>query len=181
MPLSTLLARNTAFAATDAPAKAPAVPFIPHQLAFVVTCLDPRTDPANFLGLDLGDAIVLRCLGGRITPAVLEQIAYVSYLLERKTPAGPYFEIAVVHHTDCGTGFLANSAFRREFAATTGYDDLALAELPVITPERTVRTDVARLVGAPQLWSRIRVSGYSYDTATGVLTPVVAATSATGH
>ncbi len=134
MSLTTLLDRNAAFAATDARAKAPAVPFIPNELAFVVTCLDPRTDQADFLELELGDAIVLRCLGGRITPAVLEQIAYISYLLENKTPAGPYFELAVVHHTDCGTGFLADEALRHDFAATAGYDEEQWAQLPGLAP-----------------------------------------------
>src|SRR3954447_25312717 len=127
MSLVNLLQRNATIAATDDRTKAPAIPFIPNELAFVVSCLDPRTDPADFLGLELGDAIVLRCLGGRVTPAVLEQIAYISYLLEHKTPAGPYFELAVVHHTDCGTGFLADEELRKDFVATGHYDERAWA------------------------------------------------------
>jgi carbonic anhydrase len=67
MSLSTLLERNDAFAATDARTKAPAIPFIPNQLAYVITCIDPRTEPAGFLGIELGDAIVQRAIGGRVT------------------------------------------------------------------------------------------------------------------
>jgi carbonic anhydrase len=181
MPLAPLIARNHEFAASDATAALPSIPFVPNQLAFVVTCLDPRTDPANFLGLAIGDAIVLRNLGGRVTPATLEQIAYVSYLVETKVPDGPYFEIAVIHHDDCGTGFLADAPLRADFAAKTGADADALAELPVLDPARTVAHDVDLLVHAPQLWSRFAVSGWTYDTHAGLLTQVAPPTPALGH
>jgi hypothetical protein len=80
MSLATLLDRNKAFAGTDAVAKNPQIPFIPNQLSYVITCIDPRTEPAAFLGVDLGDAIVQRVVGGRVTPAVLRDVAYISYL-----------------------------------------------------------------------------------------------------
>ena len=181
MPVTSLLDRNAAFAGTGATASLPAIPFVPNQLAFVVSCLDPRTDPASFLGLDIGDAIVLRNLGGRVTPSVIEQIAYVSYLVETKVPDGPYFEIAVVHHDDCGTGFLADEQLRDDFAARWGYDSAALAELPVLEPAKTVAHDVDLLVHAPQLWSRFAVSGWAYDVHGGRLTQVVPPTQALGH
>ena len=176
-----LLDRNKGFATTNATSHVPKIPFIPNQLAFVVTCIDPRTDPANFLSLELGDAIVLRSLGGRVTPAVLQEIAYISYLLEHKAPGGPYFELAVIHHNDCGTGFLADEALRHDFAERGGYNEQELADLPVLDPARTVRTDVERLVSAPQVWSKIKVSGYTYDVHTGLVTTVVELTPATGH
>jgi carbonic anhydrase len=177
MSISALLERNKAFAATDARAKGPAIPFIPNQLAYIITCIDPRTEPAEFLGIELGDAIVQRVVGGRVTPAVLRDVAYISYLLETKVPDGPWFELAVIHHTDCGSTFLADPQLRAGFAAR-GYDEAELAALPVTDPAATVRTDVQTLIAAPQVSPRIRVSGHVYDVKTGEVATIVAATPA---
>jgi carbonic anhydrase len=176
MSLSTLLERNKAFAATGTRTKAPAIPFIPNQLAYVITCIDPRTEPGEILGVELGDAIVQRVVGGRATPAVLRDVAYISYLLETKAPEGPWFELALIHHTDCGSAFLADAQLRADFAAR-GYDEAELAAIPVVDPAATVRADVEKIVSAPQVSSKIRVSGHVYDVKTGLLETVVPAAS----
>jgi carbonic anhydrase len=175
MSLETLLDRNKAFAATDAVAKNPKIPFIPNQLAYTITCIDPRTEPGAFLGIDLGDAIVQRVIGGRVTPAVFRDVAYISYLLDTKAPDGPWFELAVIHHTDCGSTFLADPALRAGFAAR-GFNEAELAALPVTDPAATVRTDVNTLVAAPQLSPNIRIGGYVYNTAEGTLDTIVTPT-----
>lgn len=170
---ATLLVRNEVFASTDAKSQVPEIPFIPNQLSFVITCLDPRTEPAAFLGVGLGDAIVLRTIGGRVTPAVLRDVAYISYLLETKAPDGPWFELAVVHHTDCGSTFLADEELRHDFAQRSGFDEDALAALPAVDPYQTVRTDVELLRSAPQLSPKIEISGHVYDVKTGLVTTIV--------
>jgi len=134
MSLATLLDRNKAFAATDAVAKNPQIPWLPSQLAYIITCIDSRTEPAGFLGVDLGDATVQRTVGGRVTPAVLRDVAYISYLTETKTPDGPWWELAVIHHTDCGSTLLADPEVRRGFAARGGYTEAELAWLPATDP-----------------------------------------------
>lgn len=174
-PFATLLERNKAFAATDAKSHVPEIPFIPNQLSFVITCVDPRTEPAAFLGAGLGDAIVLRTIGGRVTPAVLRDVAYISYLLDTKAPDGPWFELAVVHHTDCGSTFLADEELRHDFAERGGFDEAALAALPAVDPAQTVRTDVDLLRAAPQISPKIAISGHVYDVKSGVVTTIVAA------
>lgn len=174
MSLTTLLERNRAFAGTDARTKGPALPFIPNQLAYVITCIDPRTEPAEFLGIELGDAIVQRAVGGRVTPAVLRDVAYIGYLLETKAPDGPWFELAVIHHTDCGSTFLADPGLRAGFAAR-GYDEAELAALPATNPAATVRADVQTIVSAPQISPNIRVSGHVYDVKTGEVQTIVPA------
>jgi carbonic anhydrase len=170
--LAPLLDRNASFAATDAKDKVPAIPFIPNRGLFVITCIDPRVDPANILGLELGDAIVLRDVGGRVTPAVLADVAYISYLVETKAPQGPWFEIAVIHHTDCGSGLLADEELRQDFAQRSGFAVEALAELPVLDPPLTVATDVQRLRDHPLLSDKVRVSGHVYDVKTGRVSTV---------
>ena len=131
------------------------------------------TEPAGFLGVDLGDATVQRVVGGRVTPAVLRDVAYISYLTETKTPDGPWWELAVIHHTDCGSTLLADPELRRGFAARGGYVEAELAWLPATDPAATVRADVNTLVTAPQLSPNIMVSGYVYNTAAGTLDTIV--------
>ena len=108
MSLATLVDRNKTFAATDAVAKNPKIPWLPTQLVYIITCIDSRVEPAAILGVDLGDATVQRTIGGRVTPAVLRDVAYISYLTETRTPDGPWWELAVIHHTDCGSTLLAD-------------------------------------------------------------------------
>jgi carbonic anhydrase len=148
-----LLERNRAFAATGAHT---GLSMMPNQPIFVVTCLDPRVDPAAFLGLGLGDAPVVRNAGGRRTDAVIDDIAFISYLAGTVLGDGPLFEVAVIHHTNYGTGFLANPTFRAAFAARTGLDESALAAEAVINPDETVSADVERLLASPKVWSASR-------------------------
>jgi carbonic anhydrase len=54
----------------------------PNLRLFVITCLDPRVDPAHFLGLGLSDAIVVRNVGGRVTPDVISDVAFISQIAE---------------------------------------------------------------------------------------------------
>ena len=172
--ITALLDRNRAFAASGTWRDTPALPFLPFAGLYVVTCVDPRTDPAQFLGLGFADAIVGRTVGGRVTGAVIQDLAYIGYLVEQKAPGGPYFEAAVIHHTDCGSRLLEDPGLRHGFAERTGYDEQQLAALPATVPADTVRADVARVLAAPQISPRITVSGHVYDTATGLLETVVA-------
>jgi carbonic anhydrase len=170
--MEALLERNRAYAESGAWRNTPRLPFLPFKGIYVITCVDPRTDPADFLGLEFGDAIVTRVVGGRVNDLVLRDISYLGYLVEQKAPEGPYFEVAVVHHTDCGSRLLEDPELRRGFAERSGYDEAELAELPATVPADTVRADVAKILSAPQVSSRITVSGHVYRTDAGVLETV---------
>jgi carbonic anhydrase len=70
--IAPLLDRNRAFAADPGARQGmPRLPFIPNLNLYIVTCIDPRVDPAQILGVKLGEAIVERDIGGRITPAMI--------------------------------------------------------------------------------------------------------------
>ena len=112
---------------------------------------------------------------------MLCDVAYISYLTETKTPDGPWWELAVIHHTDCGPTLLADPEVRRGFAARGGYIEAELAWLPATNPAATVRADVSTLLTAPQLSPNIMVSGYVYDTADGTLDTIVASTPVGQH
>ncbi|HWE32653.1 MAG TPA: carbonic anhydrase [Solirubrobacteraceae bacterium] len=139
----------------------------PKLRLFVITCLDPRTDPAHFLGLGLSDAIVVRNVGGRVTPEVINDVAFIGQISENVIPDGPLFEVAVIHHTQCGTGALADDSFRHRYAERIGADESALRERAVLDPAATVRSDVERLRSASAVSPRITVSGHVYDVVTG--------------
>jgi carbonic anhydrase len=170
--ITPLLQRNKEFAESGVWRNTPRLPFLPFKGLYIITCVDPRVDPAEFLGLEFGDAIVARTVGGRATDAVIFDLAYIAYLVEARAPEGPYFEAAVIHHTDCGSRQLEDPDLRHGFAQRTGYDEQYLAALPATVPAETVRTDVAKILAAPQVSRRITVSGHVYDTATGLLETV---------
>lgn len=93
------LERNRAFAAAGGHQGAVVFPTL---RLFVITCLDPRVDPAHFLGLGLSDAMVVRNVGGRVTPEVINDVAFIGQLAETMLPDGPLFEVAVIHQPSAG-------------------------------------------------------------------------------
>lgn len=170
-----LLVRNKHFATTSAWKDAD---FRARNAVYVISCLDPRVDPFAFLELTLGDATVVRNVGGRISQAVLDDIAYIGYLQGKLIPGGPTFEVVVVHHNQCGSHFLADPEFRRGFVDLMRIDDdTALREKAVVDPADTVRIDVDKVLTCPTLPRTITVSGRTYDVTTGLLTTVVPATA----
>jgi len=171
--MTPLLERNEQFATTYTPV--PLGP--PTAQVVVVTCLDHRVDPALILGLRLGDAPVIRNAGGRVTQSVIEEIAYLAFL-GRRLAGGPVdgdksVEVAVIHHTQCGTGFLADPGFRHQAAEATGISEAALEASAVADPHITVKADVERLLGSPMLSPKVSVSGHVYDIATGRVTTML--------
>src|SRR5579864_6805643 len=106
--MTPLLERNEQFAATYTPVALG----LPTAQMLILTCLDHRVDPAIVLGLQLGEAPVIRNAGGRVTPAVIDDIAYLAFLAGQLSggqgAADTLFEVAIIHHTQCGTGFLAD-------------------------------------------------------------------------
>jgi carbonic anhydrase len=166
------LERNRAFAAAGG--QHGAVVF-PNLSLFVITCLDPRVDPAHFLGLGLSDAMVVRNVGGRVTPEVINDVAFIGQLAENVVPDGPLFEVAVIHHTQCGTGALADDSFRRRYAERIRAEESTLRDHAVLDPAATVTRDVERLRSAPAISPRVTVSGYVYDVVTGLVQTVVRA------
>ena len=171
--LAPLLERNRTFAEAGGHDGMTAMPN--HQL-FVISCMDHRVDPAHILGIDLGDALVLRNLGGRVSDETIRDIAFIAALTETMFgDEAPFFEVAIIHHTDCGSRFLADENFRHSFADRTGAGERDLAAEAVTDPTQSVRTDVKALLASPLLPGRVSVSGHIYDVASGLVTTAVEA------
>src|SRR5262249_51465584 len=154
----------------------PALLGVPAQPVFILTCLDHRVDPAIVLGLQLGDAPVIRNAGGRVTQAVIDDIEYLAFLAEQlfgDQVADDLFEVAVVHHTQCGTSFLADPGFRHQAAQATGRPEEALEAAAVADPYATVPAAARRLLTAPLLPPKVSSSAHVYDIPPGRLPAVL--------
>jgi carbonic anhydrase len=171
--MTPLLERNERFASTYTPAPLA----LPARQVLILTCLDHRVDPAIVFGLQLADAPVIRNAGGRVTQAVIDDIAYLAFLAEQvfggEEGLDTLFEVAVVHHTQCGTSLLADPGYRHKAAEATGQSEAALEASAVADPYTTVKIDVERLLTSPSLSPKVSVSGHVYDIATGRVTTTV--------
>ena len=170
--IAAALERNRAFA--TAGGHEGAVVF-PTLRLMVITCLDPRVDPAHVLGLGLSDAMIVRNVGGRVTEEVIGDVAFIGQIAENAVPDGPLFAVAVIHHNQCGAGALADDTFRRRYAERIGADESSVRQRAVLDPAETAARDVERLRSAPAISPRIRVSGHVYDVRTGLVETVIPA------
>jgi len=174
--LDSLLERNQAFAAQQS-AAGTLVPSLPQALpnvkAIIIGCADMRVDPAHVFGIKPGEAVVMRNLGGRITPGLLEQLGLLGRIGEiaGKMGGGAEFHIIVLQHTDCGMTRLAGDTDKlaRYFQIREG----ELRTKAVTDPCAAVAVDVALLRAIPGLPGEWLVSGLVYDVATGLVEVVV--------
>lgn len=170
--IDTLIARNDDFAAHRFQG---GLSLMPSLKAIVIGCADPRVDPAHVLGLDLGEAAIIRNIGGRITPATLQTMAMLGLIpqVEGVTISGG-FHLIVLHHTDCGITRLVG--FPDLLAQHFGVARDDLDAKAVTDPYTAVKVDVATLQANPNLRGDFIVSGLVYDVATGRVEIVVAPT-----
>ena len=146
----------------------------PRMSTFLLTCVDSRVDPAHLFGLRLGDAIVLRNAGGRVTAAVMGDLAVLG-VLGANLPGNRagQMELVVIHHTDCGMGRLANPPIQQQVAQRLGLRDDEVAAMAVNDPAATVQADIERLrqtSGTPDV---LIVTGLVYDVRNGTIDQVV--------
>jgi carbonic anhydrase len=134
--------------------------------------VDPRVDPTLVLGLELGDAVVIRNIGGRITPATLQSIAMLRLIAEAGGAApGAGWNLIVIQHTDCGIRHLAG--YPDLLAEYLGIDRAEFDASSLTDPHATVAADVAALKTNPFLPAELIVSGLVYDVSTGLIEQVV--------
>ena len=113
--LDSMLEGNKDFAARQSAAGTlmPSLPrALPNVRAIIIGCADMRVDPAHVLGIKPGDAVVMRNIGGRITPRLLEQLGLlgrIGEVAEEVPGGGGEFHIVVLQHTDCGITRLAGT------------------------------------------------------------------------
>ena len=131
----------------------------------VLTCMDARLDPARFLGLEVGDAHVIRNAGGRASEDAIRSLAISQQLLGTN-------EVVVIHHTDCGMLTFSNEDLRKKLKQELNANAEHIDFLPFKDLEQSVRDDVATIKNSPLLLKNIEVSGFIYDVKSGRLLPV---------
>jgi carbonic anhydrase len=175
--LESMLKRNKDFAAQQSVAGTlmPSLPrALPEVKAIIIGCADMRVDPAHVLGIKPGEAVVIRNIGGRITPGLLEQLGLLGRIGEvagENPGGGGEFHVIVLQHTDCGITRLAGSP-----AMLADYFQIKESELKkkaVTDPRAAVAADVASLRAIPALPEAWLISGLVYDVATGLVEIVV--------
>jgi carbonic anhydrase len=133
------------------------LPMPPARRFAVVTCMDARLDPARFLGLEEGDAHVIRNAGGLVTDDAYRSLLLSHHLLGTQ-------EVLVVAHTDCGMLTFTNEQARERIGADLDF-------LPFSDLEESVRRSVERVRSSPLLPDA--VTGWVYDVRSGRLRQVV--------
>jgi carbonic anhydrase len=156
-----LLQANTEYARTFDRGN---LPMPPGRRLAVVTCMDARIIPSRALGLEEGDAHVIRNAGGRARDA-LRSLVISQRLLGTN-------EIAVIHHTDCGMLTFTNPQLHAKVKQDLGADSTAIDFLPFSDVEESVREDVEFLQSSPLIPRDIPIRGFVYDVRTGRLSEV---------
>ncbi|MBC8162250.1 MAG: carbonic anhydrase [Roseiflexaceae bacterium] len=135
------------------------LPMPPARHVAVVACMDARLHPEKVLGLEIGDAHVIRNAGGRAADAIRSLV--ISERLLGTT------EIVVLHHTDCGMLTFTNQQLTDKIQADLGVDVREQDFLPFPDLEQSVRDDVALLRESPLIPKDIPISGAIYDVNSG--------------
>jgi carbonic anhydrase len=136
----------------------------PARKVALVVCMDARIDPARALGLEEGDAHVIRNAGGRIADA-LRSLAISQELLGTE-------EVAIIHHTDCGMLTFTDETLRERLRKNRGADADSVAFLAFRDLDQSVRDDIAHYAASPLVRHDIPVRGFVYDVKTGRLREV---------
>ena len=162
--VQTLIDRNLEFASSFDQGD---LTILPRLSTLVLTCVDARVDPAHILGLELGDAVVMRNIGGRVTDEVIEHIAILQALAALVGSGSSALEVAVVHHTDCGASRFAIPQVRQKLGQAAGTGEAAIERLAITDPQTSVAEDLDRLRAAATLPDDLVVAGYVYDVTDG--------------
>ena len=155
--LPELLAANERYAAGFTKGDLPMPPG--HQVA-VLACMDARLHPEKFLGLEEGDAHVIRNAGGRASEDALRSLIISYKLLGTR-------EFLVIHHTDCGMLTFTNEQLREMLRKDLNSDASGIDFLPFSDLEESVRQDVQTIRSSPFIPDDITVSGFVFDVKTG--------------
>ncbi len=139
------------------------LPTPPGRHVAVVACMDARLDPAKALGLEEGDAHVIRNAGGRVADAIRSLVISQQLLGTR--------EVVVLHHTDCGMLSFTDDQLRQKIQTDLGVETDE-PFYPFTDLDQSVRDDVEMIRTSPLLLKDIPVSGYIYDVHSGKIAEV---------
>ena len=142
------------------------LPLPPSKHVAVVACMDARLDVYRVLGINEGEAHVIRNAGGVVTYDFSRSLPITQRLLGTK-------EIILIHHTDCGMLTFTDDVFKREIQEETGIKpEWAAESFPDV--EEDVRQSLRRIEASPFVTKHESLRGFVFDVATGKLSEVTA-------
>jgi carbonic anhydrase len=151
----TLLAANEVYADSFSQGH---LPMPPARRVAIVTCMDARLDPARFLGLEPGDAHVIRNAGGLVTEDAIRSLVISHWLLGMQ-------EVAVIAHTDCGMLTFSNDDLRARLRSEVDFR-------PSVDLRESVRESLRAVRESAFLPDSLELSGWIYDVRDGRLAEV---------
>src|ERR671915_2458225 len=140
------------------------LPMPPAKQIAIVTCMDARLSPYVMLGLNEGDAHVIRNAGGVVTDDEIRSLSISQRLLGTE-------EIMLIHHTDCGMLTFSDDEFRHQVQRETGIKPEWAAEAFDDLGE-DLRKSIARIKASPFIPRKESVRGFVYDVETGHLSEI---------
>lgn len=143
------------------------LPLPPAKHVAVVACMDARLDIYRILGLNEGEAHVIRNAGGVVTDDEIRSLTISQRLLGTK-------EIILIHHTDCGMLTFTDDGFKAQIQEATGIKPEWAAEAFADLDE-DVKQSVARIKASPFVPEKDSIRGFVFDVATGALNEVAVA------
>jgi carbonic anhydrase len=158
----TLLAANEVYADSFSQGD---LPMPPARRVAIVTCMDARLDPARFLGLEPGDAHVIRNAGGLVTEDAIRSLVISHWLLGTQ-------EVAVIAHTDCGMLTFSNDDLRARLRSEADADASEVDFRPFVDLRESVRESLRAVRESQFLPDSLELSGWIYDVRDGRLAEV---------
>ena len=142
------------------------LPLPPAKKVAVLACMDARLHPTSLLGIEEGDAHIIRNAGGVVTDDEIRSLAISQRLLGTE-------EIILIHHTDCGMLTFTDDEFKESIRKDTGIKPEWAAEaFPHL--EEDVRQSIARIHASPFIPRKDSVRGFIYEVESGGLREVAA-------
>ena len=140
------------------------LPLPPAKKVAVLACMDARLNPYGALGLEEGDAHVIRNAGGVVTDDEIRSLAISQNLLGTE-------EIVLIHHTDCGMLTFTDDEFKQKLQEETGEKpEWAVETFPDL--DENVRESIRRITSSPFIPKKDSVRGFVYEVETGKLREV---------
>jgi carbonic anhydrase len=139
----------------------------PARKLMVLTCMDSRLEPMKFLGLNLGDAHIIRNAGGRASEDAIRSLVVSSTQLGTN-------ELLIIHHTDCGLEMVTQEMMASQLKEKLNTTEGEFVNWLCITDKiDSVKTDAIRIRNHPLVSKEIKISGYLYDVRSGLLEEVI--------
>ncbi|KGE04645.1 beta-class carbonic anhydrase [Pseudohaliea rubra] len=139
-------------------------PMPPARQVAVVACMDARIETGRLLGLEEGDAHVIRNAGGVVTDDVIRSLAISQRLLGTR-------EIVLIHHTDCGMLTFKDDAVKADIEADTGLRPPFALEA-FADPAEDVKQSMRRIANSPFVPHKDAIRGFVYHVENGQLKEV---------